>query len=282
MCRSQSVLITGFAKLMESVKERPLTLHSSMSSCQYRYVLQNFQNSENPEKHAEVWTLCHFSFGVFQYLKSPFKEVVPGIVVNINIYWSFMPALLIQLFTLAAREMTLYLSDLEQAFSACWFGRCAQSRGSHCMWNCRCAPRTPRRCARGSWSRADSACYATRALWHGREVGPLSGGNLQHVVGKTSRESVWCCVNEEVPACGGMENFSLSIVLLFVLLWNLFGVSCWNRERTLQSLSFPPHFPTTWRNLLPRIYICCLSIILQVQHDVIKRRRCKNWRLLCF
>lgn len=61
-----------------------------------------------PNKHAEIWTLCHFSFGVFQYLKSPFKEVVPGTAVNINICRSFIPALLIQLFILAASEIFVF------------------------------------------------------------------------------------------------------------------------------------------------------------------------------
>lgn len=167
------------------MKEKPLTLNSSMSSCQNSCVLQNFHVQASMLKYG-----LFAAFGVFQYLNSPFKEVVPGFAGDINIYRSFIPALLIQLFILAASEMTLY--------SRSWWSW----TGFFCLlvWALHSELGQPlhvklKVCPVGPWALwqgnlmclmclicqgniSDSACYATRALWHGREAGPLSGGNL--------------------------------------------------------------------------------------------------------
>lgn len=52
-----------------------------------------------------------------------------------------------------------------------------------------------------------------------------------------------------------------------------------SRKDPTESL-FSPLFPHHMqKSLLTHKYICCLSIILQVHHDVIKRKGCKNCRL---
>lgn len=191
-----------------------------MSFCQYRCALQNFHVQTSMLMYGVFGT---FLFGVFQYLKSPFKEVVPGIAANINIYLSFIPVLLIQLFILAASEMTLCSRSWWSwtgFFCSLVWALCSEA-GQPLQVELQVCTVHPQGCDKGDWSVRGGClvlllCNKSTLAWEGRGTSQCRE-SVQHIAGKPSLEFARCCTNEEFPACGGMEDFSLSTILLVLI-----------------------------------------------------------------